>query len=129
MDPNSQHQLWSRWHYRVYPAAGTSPRFSQVKLNCARFGRLLFGGASEMLLEQIAPPGGRAYWDVQIRTEGPPAHDPQYVVWMHVQWDRFFRHGFGATCDVQSAVKIEAGSRQDGKPADQVIMLPYRIGG
>lgn len=123
MNPNSQNQMWSFWEYRVYPDGTKKPTFQFVKRNCARFGRLLFGSASEMRLVCATDDHGRLYWEVAARTEGHPVHEPQYTEWMHNQWTKFFKMGFGDGCEVRSHARLEAGDRQDGTPADQLIML------
>lgn len=123
MNPNSKNQLWSLWEYRVYPDQTKRPNVATVKANCARFGRLVFGSASEMRL-RCATEQGRMYWEVAVRSEGHPVHDPGYTEWMHAQWKKFFREGFGPTCEVQVHARLEAGDRQDGRPADQLIILP-----
>jgi hypothetical protein len=63
-------------------------------------------------------------WTIQVRTEGHPAHDPDYVNWMTRQWRRFFNEGFGPGTTVSVKVKIEAGDTQDGRPPDQLVILP-----
>lgn len=123
MNPNSAHQMWSLWQYRVYPDQTQRPIYSTVKQNCVRFGRLMFGVASEMRLV-CATDQGRLYWEVAVRTEGHPVHDPQYTNWVHAQWTRFFQHGFGSTCEIRPHARLEAGDRQDGTPPDQLIILP-----
>ena len=118
---NSTHQLWSLWQYRVFPEARRRPDFETVKANCARFGRLVFGSASQMRISLAEAP---YRWDIDVRTEGHPVHDPCYAEWMHAQWKTFLQGGFGATCDVHCHARLEAGSRQDGTPAEQLIILP-----
>lgn len=124
MNPNSQHQRWSLWAYRVYPDATRRPGLAQVKQNCARFGRLIFGSASEMRVLQATDGAGRLYWEIAILTEGHPVHEAPYTEWIHDQWRTFFRDGFGPTCEVQPHARLEAGDRQDGRPPDQLIILP-----
>ena len=127
MDPNSRNQRWSLWLYRVYPGAVKRPDFQTVKLNCARFGRLMLGSASEMKVTEATDRKGSLYWEIAIRAEGHPVHEAPYTEWMHLQWDKFFRHGFGPDCVVNSHARLEAGDRQDGAPADQLVILPPRI--
>ena len=129
MNPNSRNQLWSFWEYRVYPDGTRRPPFALVKVNCARFGRLLFGSASEMRITEATDEYGRLYWEVAVRTEGHPVHDPAYTEWAHAQWTTFFRSGFGPTCEVRCHARLEAGDRQDGTPADQLIIMPALIEG
>jgi hypothetical protein len=124
MDPNSQHQRWSLWEYRVYPDTTRRPTYHDVKRNAARFGRLLFGSASEMRIVCATDDHGRLYWEVAVLTENHPVHEPLYVAWMHKQWAKFFRRGFGPACEIRPHARLEAGDRQDGRPADQLIILP-----
>jgi hypothetical protein len=125
MDPNSVHQIWSFWLYRIYPEK--QPAFALVRDNCARFGRLIFGSATEMKVIEAIDRKGYPYFEIAIRAEGHPVHESAYTDWMHLQWDKFFRNGFGQECIVNSHAHLEAGSRQDGTPADQLIMMPPRI--
>ena len=124
MNPNSAHQLWSLWEYQVFPDATRRPTYAVVKENAARFGRLAFGSASEMRLTCATNANGRLFWEILIRTEGHPVHDPKYVVWMHDKWAVFLRNGFGQSCEILAHARLEAGGRQDGTPPDQLIMLP-----
>lgn len=121
MNPNSQHQRWSFWSYTVYPGAPASVpvHFTEMRLNCMRFGRLLFGSASCMRIVHT-----KLYWEVSVLSEGHPVHDPQYVEWMHEQWRQFFNKRFGNQCEVRVHARLEAGDRQDGRPPDQLILLP-----
>lgn len=116
---NSANQWWSKWTFTVVPGGVRRRVFAEVRENCARFGRKAFGSASQMRVTQL--PGA---WRVEVRTEGHPAHDAAYVAWMDAQWKRFFESGFGQDTQVSCAVKLEAGSRQDGTPAEQLLMLP-----
>lgn len=121
---NSAHQRWSLWEYRVYPDTTKRPDFATVKANCARFGRLVFGSASSMEVRHATDGQGRLYWGVKVLSEGHPVHEGPYTEWMHGQWRRFFSHGFGPSTEVQCHARLEAGDRQDGTPADQLIVLP-----
>jgi hypothetical protein len=123
VDPNSAHQVWSFWEYRVYPDGTKRPPFALVKANCARFGRLVFGSASEMRITEATDARGW-YWEVAVRTEGHPVQDPRYTEWLHAQWRRFLHHGFGGAAEIHAHARLEAGDRQDGTPADPLIILP-----
>lgn len=63
-------------------------------------------------------------WTIEVRTERHPVHDARFVDWMTEQWTRFFVNGFGVGTKVTCSTKLEAGSRQDGTPADQLVMIP-----
>jgi hypothetical protein len=67
---------------------------------------------------------GRLYWEVAVLTEGHPVHESPYVEYVHDQWKKFFVQGFGPGCEIQTHARLEAGDRQDGRPADQLIILP-----
>ena len=103
---------------------GRRPDYPTVKSNCARFGRIVFGSASSMQVRHATDAQGRAYWEVSVLSEGHPVHDTTYTTWMHAQWTTFFEHGFGVGCEVQTHARLEAGDRQDGRPSDQLIVLP-----
>lgn len=124
MNPNSAHQRWSFWQYRVYPAWNHRPDRATVQANCARFGRRAFGSASAMRIVCRTDATGRLYWELSIRTEGHPVQDPLYSEWMHLQWRRFLANGFGPTAEIHCHARLEAGTREDGTPADQLIILP-----
>jgi hypothetical protein len=124
MDPNSRNQRWSLWEYRVYPDATKRPDYATVKTNCARFGRMVFGSASRMRLQCATDDRGRLYWEVAVLSEGHPVHDPSYVEWMHHAWSEFLRVGFGPASQIHAHARLEAGDWQDGRPADQLIILP-----
>ncbi len=124
MNLNSEHQVWSRWTFSVIPGRRIHS-FAEVRLNCARFGRKAFGSATRMRI-QYDPKA----WIIDIQTEGHPVHDPHYVSYMLNNWTRFFVSGFGMGTEVSLLTKLEAGSRQDGKPSAQLILLPsISIGG
>lgn len=101
------------------PGAVRARTKADVTHNCARFGRKAFGSVAQM---RVSPVG--AGWRVEIRAEGHPVHEAAYVTWMTAQWQRFFVGGFGVGTRVTCQATIEAGSRQDGRPAEQLIVLP-----
>jgi hypothetical protein len=127
MDPNSQNQRWSFWEYVIYPDGTRKADFVSVKLSCARFGKLIFGSASQMHVRHATDDKGVAFWEVKVLTEGHPVHDPKYADWIHVQWRRLFQNGFGPRSDIRCHARLCAGDRQDGAPADQLIIIPSII--
>jgi len=146
MNPNSQHQLWSLWVWTVTPprqklektaqlfafggkkvkAKQTKSRnFEEVKTNCLRFGRKAFGSTGQMNISHWS----NGQYIVKVRTEGHPVHDPNYVRWMNSNWQKFFTEGFGKGTTSTLETKLEAGDAQNGKPRDQLIILPpFHIG-
>jgi hypothetical protein len=119
MNPNSQNQRWSKWVWFVVPGTIKARPFLVVRDNCARFGRKAFGSASQMRVRRNL----RGYI-IEVMTEGHPVHDPTYVDFMRKNWDRFFTEGFGNGTTTKMSAKLLAGSRQDGKPSDQLLILP-----
>ena len=122
MDPNSQHQTWSKWTVTVTPGsqmARTIRTHAEVMSNAARFFRKAFGTATQCRIHAV-----NGLWTFDVRTEGHPVHDPKYADYMAQAFARFFTAGFGPGTQVTTASKLEAGSRQDGTPADQMLILP-----
>lgn len=119
MDPNSQHQIWSLWTFIVTPGMVMERPFRDVKYNLSRFARNAFGSTSQINIVW----DGKSYV-IKIRSEGHPAHDPSYQKYFLENFTKFFVNGFGLGTSVNMLVKVEAGDKQDGKPAEQLIILP-----
>ena len=122
MNPNSQHQMWSKWTWQVRPGRLLRRSYAEVQTNCARFGRKAFGAASQMRIHQT-----RDGWAVECLTEGHPVNDESFRSYMAECWETFFIRGFGIGTVVKMTVQRMAGSPENGKPADQLIMMPARI--
>lgn len=128
MDPNSQHQLWSRWTVIVTPPKNRT-RWGgfDARLWAATVRRLFRTTAGEVKLDTR---GGGMFslrprqYVACARLEGVPAHDPDYRKALEAELLRFFGRGFGNGTTVHVDVHIEAGDRQDGKPPSQLVMLP-----
>lgn len=121
MNPNSRNQIWSRWTFTITPPPGRPrPRFQDVKANAAQFARKAFGSATEMKIKTYR----NGQWVIDVRTEGAPVHDQAFVDYMAANWRKFLRAGFGEISRVEVDSKLEAGSRQDGTPSDQLILAP-----
>jgi hypothetical protein len=123
MDPNSQNQLWSKWVIEVIAGSIRRPTFLQVKESAATFARLEVGSAAAMFVEEFRVDGKPKYV-IQLRVEGKPVHDPSYRAHMLSIWTTWAERGFGpdTRCRIVEA-KLEAGSRQDGSPRDQLILF------
>lgn len=119
MNPNSEHQLWSRWTFTVMPGTIRNRPFNEVCDNCARFARKAFGSAGEMKVVRT----GDGY-TIDIRVEGHPVHDARFVAYYAHMFRRFFESGFGVGTTMTLDARLEAGSRQDGTPPDQLLILP-----
>lgn len=103
----------------VVPGTIRQRSFAEVRENAARFARKCFGSASRMKIEQ----NSRGYL-VQVLSEGHPIHDPDYVNYIRELFERFFTNGFGVGTQVKMNAKLMAGSRQDGTPSEQLLILP-----
>jgi len=119
MNPNSAHQVWSRWTFTVCPGRSKVRSMADMRTNCARFARKAFGSAGAIHLEHRTDA-----WVVSVRAEGHPVHDPSYVAYLLSAWTRFFVTGFGPGTTVHLDTAFEAGDRQDGRPTDQLVILP-----
>ena len=120
MNPNSGNQRWSRWTFTITPGPTKKPNFATLKENAARFGRKAFGSASQMRVELWS--SGQVL--IIVRTEGHPVHDPAFVNYMVENWQKWAIGGWGPGTTLECVTKLEAGSRQDGTPADQLIIAP-----
>jgi hypothetical protein len=129
MDPNSAHQLWSRWTFRIESAKRVP--LADIKPNFARWLRMGFGTAGRARvsekLETIPGPFARVGHIIALECEieGKPAHDPGYIRSVEKGFDRFVDQGWGVTANRSVRVKIMAGDLQDGKPRAQLVVLPH----
>lgn len=125
MDVNSANQVWSKWVWFVSPKTAklhgqtARPKFDYVLTNLARFGRKCFGSSSSMRIRET----NRGYI-IEVLTEGHPVHDKAYVEYIRAAWQKFFENGFGGNTTSKLTAKLMAGSRQDGTPAEQMLILP-----
>jgi hypothetical protein len=126
MNPNSQNQVWGRWEFAFFPGRkATHPDFKVVKDAAAIKGRQVFGQAAAMHVDFKYDTGQKAsFWEIGIRAEGTPVHDPDFVTFVTNQWEAWglVSFGPGTRMEVREA-KLEAGDRQDGTPRDQMIIV------
>ena len=120
MDPNSTHQLWSRWTWYVRPGRTLALPFEPVKLVLTNFVRSQFGSTGQMRITEPLD-----HYLIDVRIEGRPAHDPDYVRITAPKFEAFFVSQFGVGTVVRlHGPRVEAGSRQDGRPPDQLVIIP-----
>lgn len=120
IDPNSQHQLWSRWTFRIW---GRPIPLHEIKDNAARWLRKGFGSVGRAKIEEKIE-NGRAVIVVIAEIEGRPAHDPDYQASVGHGFAKFVQAGWGATAVFRMDVTILAGDEQQGAPKKQLIVLP-----
>lgn len=124
MNPNGQNQWWSLWKFRVeHKGLGTSKPVTreELKTNLGRFARKMFGSAGTMAFDVL-----RGKLEIKILVENAQgvAHDPAYCDYVRTQWTAFLVAGFGPSTVVTMESKLMSGSRQDGTPSDQMVVLP-----
>ena len=120
MNPNSRNQVWSKWEWTIRPGRRLALPFEPVKLAIANFAGRHFGKASQMRITEKLD-----HYRIELLTEGKPVHDPDFVTWTAGVFENFFTVQFGVGTVTQLAPpKLMAGSRQDGSPHDQLIILP-----
>lgn len=122
IDPNSQHQLWSRWVFGIQADAGKCPPVDTCADNARRFFARGFGTVGRVRCDQQG-----TYYVVVAEVEGPPAHDPDYRAAVKRQFrERFLRAGFGDSARlVRFDATVLAGDRQDGAPPAQMLVMPH----
>ena len=118
MNPNSKNQRWTKWVITATQTNRVIP-FEVFKTNVAKFARKVFGSASVMDIEE-----GTLVWEVRVLSEGLASHDPTVVEYVKTLWTRFLREGLGPSTMVEVTAALKAGSREDGTPPDQLIIMP-----
>lgn len=118
-DPNSQNQLWSKWLFQVIETGRQVPK-ADVQYNAARWLRMGFGSVGRVRVYGV--PRG---WRIEALVEGAPAHDPGYRENVRLEFIRFVEQGWGMwALPKMWEPKIMAGSKQDGRPREQMIEVP-----
>jgi len=121
VDPNSTHQRWSDWTFRIHsPTRRPGPR--EVRDNARRFARAVFRSTVGQLRLRL---DGQGTYEVRIRIEGPAVYDPGYRASVERTWfEKFVRPGFGPDATMTMTARHLAGSPQDGRPAAHLIVAP-----
>lgn len=120
VSPNTAHQEWSHWTFKVKEAGRHIPR-ADVELNAMRWLRMGFGSVGEARITQT-PTG----WKIEARIEGESAADPNYVRSVRHAFREFVRKGWGLGAVATMGVKILAGDVPSGARA-QLIVMPTII--
>lgn len=138
MNPNSRHQIWSKWAFTI-EAGRQRPTQGDVLTNARRYFKALFHTSTGQVRVTILSekPSLRRFLQsirgqlaviylIELRIEGPPAHDPDCRETTRRLFVRdFVERGFGAGAVLtRMAVGILAGDHQTGEPPDQLIVLP-----
>lgn len=119
VNPNSQHQLWSRWTFSIFELGKRVP-FADVRVNAARWLRKGFGSVGRAKVDKTM-----TGYEITLEVEGVPAHDPAYVASVKDEFQRHFvEKGWNAMTVGTADVAILAGDAQDGKPASQLVVMP-----
>jgi len=123
IDPNSDHQLWSHWTFRV--VGGRVVPMKDVRENTASWLRCKFGsvGQAKVSLDAVGA------YIIEARVEGVDAHDPGVATSVRKDFASFVSQGWGPLAIGGVTVKILAGDLQDGQPRQQLVVLDGRLGG
>lgn len=127
LNPNSQHQMWSRWIFAVEPEAGRHPpRVSVLIDNMCRFSRAGF----KSTVGRVRCEHTERCYSMIVEIEGPPAHDPGYVASVKKEFiAKFMVPAFGSGARLaRFEVGVLSGDKQDGTPPDQLLILPQLSG-
>lgn len=124
MDPNSTNQQWSQWTFIATHPQKIKIPFTVVKENVARFMRKGFGSTARMKVERDLIPSGDTRWRFTIQVEGANANDPDKRFYMQECVTTFLKIGFGPATSVVMEVRLLAGKPEDGRPADQWLIMP-----
>ena len=121
IDPNSEHQLWSRWIFGIEAHRTKCPDYLDVVDNARRYFAKLFKTVGRVRCDQQG-----TYYCLIVEIEGPPAHDAGYTTAVCKSFrERFMVQGFGGLARlVRFEVGVLAGDQQDGKPPDQMLVMP-----
>jgi hypothetical protein len=117
VNPNSVHQLWSDWTFRIY--TGRIVPLKTVQYNAMRWARLGFGSVGEMKVS-LETYG----YKMKLRVEGVPANEPRYVETVKQQFRDTFVRNFGPLAAGRVDVRILAGETGERKPYSQMIGIP-----
>ena len=127
MNPNSAHQLWSLWTFE-FTARHAVPY--NVSYNARKFFKQLFNTDVGQVRVNSWPTDSfkTTLWSIDLRIEGPPAHDPDCRASVQKQFtEHFMKRGFRLPQFKSMEVSILAGDVQDGKPPDQLIVMPTLV--
>lgn len=120
MNPNSTNQQWSQWWILVNSDKYIDPREAErVDLQIRKFARKTFGSGGAI---HIAHAVGSIRIQIIVESTRLPAHDPTVVEYLRQLWYKFFA-SLGPATRVGIEGKLMAGSTQDGKPPQQMILV------
>lgn len=124
LDPNSQHQMWSRWIFgvKVDGPAQRRPLVQEVVDNARKY----FAVGFQSTVGRVRCDEQDGYYVIVLEIEGVPAHDPDLRRRVQVDFEqRFMRPGFGSTAVLSRfTCGILAGDCQDGTPPTQLLVMP-----
>ena len=137
MDPNSSHQVWSRWTFVFRVRQDMSEvGVKEVTDNARRFFAAGFGSTAGRVrcdAQQIATPtpAQQGTWHVVVtlEIEGPPVHDPDLRTSVKADFrEHFVKEGFGPSARfIDFSAGLLAGDVQDGKPPAQLLVMPAAV--
>lgn len=122
INPNTQHQRWSRWTFHVI--TGRDVPYTDARSRFVQMARRHFGTNGQARVDHYFNRSTRKHvWVFEVMVDTDHPHDPQYSAYMRRGWTRFFTDGFGLGTDITIQHVLLAGDWQDGRPASQVVMM------
>ncbi len=122
LDPNSDHQLWSRWTITVKSTKYVP--LVDVRHNAHKWLKQGFGTMGRARVREFIGTSILNKWIIECEVEGAPAHDPGYVGSVRLQFLRFVELGWGMLATGETEVILLAGNVEDGKPRQQLLVIP-----
>jgi hypothetical protein len=119
MNPNSQHQLWSHWTFRVW---GKYIPLDEIELNAANWLREGFGSVGQARVYEQASNGSMCVV-IEANVEGVPANEPGYVESVRQGFRVFVHRGWGPTVLCGMDVEVLAGDPGTGKSPSQLVVI------
>jgi len=109
-DPNTEHQVWSRWTFEVRECVRTVPH-KEVELNAARWLRKGFGSVGKARVARTV-----TGWRIEAIVEGAPVQEPAYVAHVAQEFQqRFVEPGFGTLATSKVKAELLAGEDPAGR--------------
>jgi len=118
VNPNSIHQLWSKWTV-IIKNPPRRPHYEDVKTNTARFISSHYGHAGSCRIREFPKA-----WVIEALIESS-YHPLDKSSFNHIArtFTEYFKQGFGAA-DIIVKSKLMAGQRLDSQPPDQLLIMP-----
>ena len=133
-DPNSTHQLWSRWTFKLRSERlDRHPPQTPLHHAFRRWCGVSFGSAGEAHCDewvhthgptQTVTAKGYILW---CEVEGPPVTEPTFQLFVRRRFRIFVDVNWSRRVLFEMDSCILAGDAEDGKPPRQLLVLPFHV--